>query len=44
MIDNIAVFLSCVAALFVAVRALRLDAKTPWFEIRRSADKSDRQI
>ncbi len=44
MIDNLTVFLSCVGALFVAWRAMRLDATTAWFETRRRAGKLDRGI
>ncbi len=44
MIDNLAVFLSCLGALFVAWRAMRLDVKTDWFETRRRAGKLDRGI
>ncbi len=31
MIDNIAIYVSCIAAIYIAWRAALLDATLPWF-------------
>ncbi len=43
MIDKVMLVLSCVGALFVALRALYLDAKIPWFEKIPRSGKLDRE-
>jgi hypothetical protein len=38
MIDNLAILISCGCVLLVAVRAVLLDARLPWFKPTAPAD------